>query len=164
MQEATRNRFQEINNKVQEARDQAAKEAKEAQQDLKKRRDAAIIAVLVVLIVGLIGMAVVPYFRDDPSRGVAIKETLKLWVDVALTIKNILVVIVGVGYLSLAVGHFSIEVLDIYLGSSTAVFIAVGIVLNYFPKKIKKALCESIVIVCGLFWTLFAFAFAHASN
>jgi cation transport ATPase len=95
MQEATRNRFQEINNEVQEARDQAAKEAREAQQDLKRRMDAAIIAVLVVLIVGLIGMAVVPYFRDDPSRGVAIKKTFHQLMVFARIIKNSLVVIVG---------------------------------------------------------------------
>jgi hypothetical protein len=71
------------------------------------------------------------------------------------------------GYLLLAVGYlsievldiYSIEVLDIYLGSSTAVFIAVGIFLGYVPKKIKKALCESIVIVCGLFLTVFALGF-----
>lgn len=142
-----------------------------------KQAKNVIIVVLAVLIVGLIGVAVFPPARGDSSRGVEIKEilkrwagvaltiknTLKPWVDVALTIKDTLVVIVGLGYLLLAVGYFSREVLDMPLGFFFAIAaIAVRIFLGYVPKKIKKALCESIVIVCGLFLTLFLFGLFSA--
>ena len=139
-----------------------------------KQAKNVIIAVLAVLIVGLIGVAVFPPARGDSSRGVEIKEilkrwagvaltiknTLKPWVDVALTIKDTLVVIVGLGYLWLAVDRYSLKVLhmDMTLGFSIVVLIFLG----YVPKKIKKALCESIVIVCGLYLTLFWIALTHS--
>jgi cation transport ATPase len=140
MQEATRNRFQEINNEVQEARDQAAKEAREAQQDLKKRRDAAIIAVLVVLIVGLIGMAVVPYFRDDPSRGVAIKKTFHQLMVFARIIKNSLVVIVGLFFFFWTV--FAVPVFGI-LGI-LVLFIVTIITLVYTLLYFFYYYCDSV--------------------
>ena len=166
LHEATTNRFQEINNEVARSQQLGMKQTKNV-----------IIAVLAVLIVGLIGMGVFPPARGDSSRGVEIKEilkrwagvaltiknTLKPWVDVALTIKDTLVVIVGLGYLWLAVVYFTIEVLDKPLGFFFAIAaIAVHIFLGYVPKKIKKALCESVVIVCGLFLTLVWIGLTHS--
>jgi cation transport ATPase len=144
MQEATRNRFQEINNEVQEARDQAAKEAREAQQDLKKRRDAAIIAVLVVLIVGLIGMAVVPYFRDDPSRGVAIKKTFHQLMVFARIIKNSLVVIVGLFFFFWTFFASKINLAPFGLFVLLALFIAGTVMLVYTLLYFFYYYCDSV--------------------
>jgi cation transport ATPase len=128
MHEATKNPFQEINNQEQEAREQEAREqevqegrAFEAHLALKNRRASAIIVPLVVMIVGLIVMAVFLYIR----------ERLKRLMGVALIIKNILVIIVGLYFTNGANFFFKPGAGFLDLCLCIALGITAGIVLVY---------------------------------